>query len=224
MQTPKKETTLVDRAYTQIKEDLARGGLKPGQKIVFRELVERYSISETPIKQALNRLVTEGLVESIPRRGMRVCENSPNDFKETLEIRYILEDHFAPEVMETVSFHTEILIRMRENIQSQYECIQHLDEIDAFVENYRIDHEFHILYIKCSGSRKAIQVYESIGAHAFSSFLFRKKPKEKFLSGVREHEKIVDALERQDLPALREAIRVHMVNGKRSVDYMQLDL
>lgn len=224
MQTSKKSGSLVDQAYTQIKEDLARGGLKPGQKIVFRELVERYSISETPIKQALNRLVTEGLVESIPRRGMRVCENSPSDFKETLDIRYILEDYFAPEVMESISFHTEVLERMRENIKAQYETIEHLDEVDAFLENYRIDHEFHSLYIKCSGNRKAIQVYESIGAHSFSSFLFHRKPKEKFLSGVREHEKIVEALERQDLSALREAIKTHMVNGKRSVDYMQLDL
>lgn len=224
MQSSKKGDSLVDQAYHQIKEDLARGGLEPGQKIVFRELVERYGISETPIKQALNRLVTEGLVESIPRRGMRIRENSPSAFKETLDIRYILEDYFAQEVMESISFHTEVLDRMRENIQAQYATIEHLDEIDAFIENYRIDHEFHLLYIKCSGNRKAMEVYESIGAHSFGNFLFHKKPKEKFLSGIHEHEQIVDALARRDLPALREAIRIHMLNGKRSVDYMQLDL
>ena len=54
--------TLVDKAYERIKADFARGALAPGEKIIFRDLVERYGISETPIKQALNRMVTEGLV------------------------------------------------------------------------------------------------------------------------------------------------------------------
>ena len=222
--TKKRAESLVNLAYDQIKEDLTRGYFEPGEKIVFRELVERYSISETPIKQALNRLVTEGLVESIPRRGMRICENSPADFKETLEIRYILEDYFAPVVMQTVSFHTEVLDRMKEYIRRQYELVEQMDKIESFIEYYRVDHEFHSLYIKCSGNHKAMQVYESIGAHSFSNFLYHKKPKEKFLSGNREHEKIVEALEKQDLNALREAIRIHIDNGKASVDYMQLEL
>lgn len=224
MQTGKKAGTLVNQVYGQIKEDLARGDFKPGQKIVFRELAERYAVSETPVKQALNRLVTEGLVESIPHRGMQFCENSPTDFKETLDIRYILEDYFAPVVMETISFHGEVLERMQDNIRAQYEAAEHLDEVESFMEYYRLDHEFHRLYIKCSGNHKAIQVYDSIGAHSFGNFLYHKKPKEKMLSGIREHEQIMDALKRQDLPALREAVRVHMANGKASVDYMQLEL
>lgn len=224
MEQKKRAETLVDLAYDQIKEDIARGRFKPGEKIVFRELVERYAISETPIKQALNRLVSEGLVESIPRRGMRICQSSPEDFKETLDIRYALEDHFAPVVMQAVSFHTEVLERMREYVRRQYELAEQMDDIEAFTEYYQVDHEFHRLYIRCSGNRKAVQIYESIGAHTFSSFLYRKKPREKFLAGVREHECMVEALERQDLPALREAIRIHGENGKASVDYMLLEL
>lgn len=220
--TKKRADSLVNLAYEQIKEDLARGYFKPGEKIVFRELVERYAISETPIKQALNRLVTEGLVESIPRRGMRICERSPSDFKETLDIRYILEDYFAPVVMETISFHTDILERMKRNVQRQYDLIQQMDQVETFMEYYRLDHEFHSTYIKWSGNHRAMQVYEGIGAHSFGNFLYHKKPKEKFLSGTREHEMIVEALEAQDLDALRKAIRVHVDNGKASIDYMRL--
>lgn len=224
MQTGKKEGTLVNQVYEQIKEDLARGDFKPGEKIVFREMAERYSVSETPVKQALNRLVTEGLVESIPRRGMQFRENSPSDFKETMDIRYILEDYFAPVVMEAVSFRSEVLERMEANIQAQYEAAEHLDAVSSFIEYYQLDHEFHRLYIKCSNNRKAVQVYDSIGAHTFGNFLYLKKPKEKIVSGIREHEDILDALKRQDLPALREAVRIHIVNAKTSVDYIQLEL
>ena len=50
---------LVDLAYGQIKKDILTKQLVPGRKIVVHDLSQRYQISETPIKQALNRLITE---------------------------------------------------------------------------------------------------------------------------------------------------------------------
>ncbi|MCX8011744.1 MAG: GntR family transcriptional regulator, partial [Desulfobacterota bacterium] len=69
---PYQPQSLVEIAYKALKKDITERVLAPGQKIIIREINERYGISETPIKQALNRLIAEGLVESIPRRGVRV--------------------------------------------------------------------------------------------------------------------------------------------------------
>ena len=215
-------STLVEKAYSMIKADFAQGVLAPGQKIIFRELTERYGISETPIKQALNRLVTEGLVESIPRKGMRVATHSIQDFCEVLDIRYALESFLAPTIMEAVSYHPEYLTLLENNIKKHYTAIERgTTQINDFIEIYNVDHDFHLLFISFANHKHALKVYQSIGAHSFSLFLYNKKPKSKLLAGVAEHEAILDALKKQDLSALQEAIRVHMENAKASVNFMQ---
>ena len=213
--------TLVDKAYERIKADFARGALAPGEKIIFRDLVERYGISETPIKQALNRMVTEGLVESIPHKGMWVATLNVRDFCEVLDIRYALESFLAPTVLQAVSYHPEYLQQLEDNIKRHYAAIERgTKNIDDFIEIYNVDHAFHILFIGFANHKHALKVYESIGAHSFSLFLYNRKPKAKLLDGVAEHQAILDALKAQDLDALQQAIRVHMENAKASVNFM----
>ena len=65
-------TLIVDQLYSDIKDRIIRGQLKPDEKLGVRALSEYYGVSDTPIKQALNRLVTERFVDALPRRGMRV--------------------------------------------------------------------------------------------------------------------------------------------------------
>lgn len=221
VKTEIKNETLVDKAFNQIKQDFARGELKPGEKIIFKNLVDRYGISETPIKQALNRLVIEGLVGSIPRKGMYVKENSIQDFKEIIDIRYILETFLAPIVMEAFTYQPKYIELLQKNIDDHYEAIEKgTSEIDDFIKIYNIDHAFHTLFMQSSGHKKAFQIYENIGAHTFSYFLYNKKPKSKLLDGVKEHEVILNTLKNQDLPGLQEAIKLHMTNAKASINFM----
>ena len=78
--------TLVEVAYKALKKDIIERVFIPGQKIILREIHERYGISETPIKQALNRLIAEGIVESIPRKGVRVKKIKWEDIEELMDI------------------------------------------------------------------------------------------------------------------------------------------
>lgn len=219
---PKKEphTSLVDTAYDKIRSDLSANILKPGEKIIFQDLVKRYEISETPIKQALNRMVVEGLVESIPRRGMRIRPISVKDYNETMDIRYMLESHLAPTIMEAVTYRPEYIEELEANIAKHYRAIEiGTTEVNDFIEIYRIDHEFHRLFLKCANHQRALQVYDTIGAHTFSYFLYNKKPKNRLIAGVQEHEAIVNALKDQDLDALLNAIKVHISGARTSINY-----
>lgn len=212
--------SLVDKAYEKIRYDLTCGELKPGQKIIFQDLVRRYDISETPIKQALNRMVVEGLVESIPRKGMRIKPISIQDFNEIMDIRYMLESYFAPTIMEAVSYHPEYLTELEANIRKQYRAIEiGTTELNDFLEIYSVDHHFHHLLLRCANHKRALQVYEMIGAHSFSYFLYNKKPKSKLIAGVEEHEVILESLKNQDLPALQAAISVHAAGARISINY-----
>ncbi len=215
--------SLVDKAYEKIRNDLARGELKPGQKITFQELVKKYEISETPIKQALNRMVVENLVESIPRKGMRIKPISIEDFNEILDIRLMLEQNFATKIMEAVSSHPENLEELEANIKKQYRAIEiGISQPNDFLEIYTIDHQFHYLFLKYANHQRALQIYEMSGAHAFSYYLYNKKPKSKILDGVKEHEVILNALKVQNMPALMKAIEGHIMGARVSIRYSLL--
>lgn len=89
--------TLVDEAYQSLKKDIIEEYLPAGEKINLNTLCTRYGTSPTPIKQALNRLIAEGLIESIPRKGCRVRPFNWAWVDERFEIRMMMELYFAPQ-------------------------------------------------------------------------------------------------------------------------------
>src|SRR5262249_18516943 len=83
--------TLNDRAYDEIKKGLMAGKISPGQPVVIRTLAENYGISATPVREALQRLVAERLLEMLPNRSIAVPELSAEKFVELVRIRTALE-------------------------------------------------------------------------------------------------------------------------------------
>ncbi len=83
--------TLSDRAYQQLKEDIVRGRLAPGTRLAVRQLSDSYDIGASPIREALHRLVGEGLVAAIGQRGFRVPPISVADLQDVTRTRTLLE-------------------------------------------------------------------------------------------------------------------------------------
>ena len=112
---------------------------------------------------------------------------------------------------------------MEANIAKHYQAIETgTTKVNDFMEIYRLDHEFHRLLLACARHKRALQVYETIGAHTFSYFLYNKKPKSRLIAGVQEHEVILNALKEQNLDALLNAIRVHIDGARTSINYALL--
>ncbi|MCP4428480.1 MAG: GntR family transcriptional regulator [Chloroflexi bacterium] len=82
---------LSERAYKSIKNDIITCTLRAGEQIAQSQLAERYQIGTTPIREALQRLVQDGFVQSIPRFGYVVSRISLSDVHEIYECRLILE-------------------------------------------------------------------------------------------------------------------------------------
>jgi DNA-binding GntR family transcriptional regulator len=82
---------LSEQAYKNIKNDIITCVLKTGEQIAQSQLAERYQIGTTPIREALQRLVQDGFLQSIPRFGYVVRPVSLVDVHEIYECRLILE-------------------------------------------------------------------------------------------------------------------------------------
>ena len=83
--------TLNDRAYDEIKSSLIAGQFRPGQVLVIRTLADRYGISTTPVREALQRLVGERQLVMLHNRSIAVPGWDPAKFQELFRIRCALE-------------------------------------------------------------------------------------------------------------------------------------
>lgn len=83
------------QVYEQLVELLITGELQPGDVIVERRIAERLDASRTPVREALGRLESEGLVFKQPNRGVTVSPFSTEAFVELLNVRQLLEAEAA---------------------------------------------------------------------------------------------------------------------------------
>lgn len=209
--------TLVDVAYKALKKDITERVLLPGKKIIIRELQERYGISETPIKQALNRLITEGLVESIPRKGIKVTEITWEDLEELFDIRLMLETYYLKQVMKNFKNNPDIHRQFLKLLREHTWIIEKGVDLNDYFQNYYLDQEFHQLFVKCSGNRRISRIYNNLGTHDYAYYIYRRQSHEETIAGVREHEDIYNALVAQDEAELRKCIETHIVNARNKV-------
>lgn len=87
--------TRIDWVEAQIRQAILDGELPPGERLITATLSERFSVSPTPLREALQRLAGEGLVEFVPQRGARVTPLSSPDRSELAELRRLLEPETA---------------------------------------------------------------------------------------------------------------------------------
>ena len=90
------------------------GKLKPGQKLNQVQLANQLGISRTPLLQAMNRLTSEQLTETIPRRGTRVRVFTNNDLLSIFEIRGRLEPFTCEQASKNIN--NEQIVKLQKNI------------------------------------------------------------------------------------------------------------
>ena len=113
------QTTLADKSYQHVRDLLVRGELAPGQRLVTRTLADEIGVSLAPVREALNRLASEGLVEHIPGAGAFVKEADRQDLEELYVLRDATESCAAAEA-------------------ARYISEQQLEELDTIVEDWQV--------------------------------------------------------------------------------------
>ena len=83
--------TLTERAASLVQRDILAGHLAPGARLGIVELVQRYEIGATPLREGLSRLVSRGLIVAIGQRGFRVAAVSREDLADITRTRTVIE-------------------------------------------------------------------------------------------------------------------------------------
>jgi DNA-binding GntR family transcriptional regulator len=116
-----------------IREAIVDGRLAPGQRLKEEELARELGMSRTPIREALLLLHSEGLVESVPRRGATVRAYAVDDLDDVYELRAVLEGHAARRAATRV---TADDVRRLEESCTRFEQLRAEDDLrDQVTEN-----------------------------------------------------------------------------------------
>ena len=94
-QMPRVALSLRDKAYTEIKQRIITCELRPGEVLSEAAISEAIGIGRTPVHQALDRLIPEGLIDVMPRKGVIVRPLSLDEVLDIIEVRLINEIHCA---------------------------------------------------------------------------------------------------------------------------------
>src|SRR6202140_2242262 len=106
----------VDSVYQAMRQAIVSCVIKPGERLNVEELAEKFGVSLTPVRGALQQLATEGLVEIRPRSGTFVASLTAQDVEETFQLRGALECLAAEEGLRNIS--PQQLRRLKELVRS----------------------------------------------------------------------------------------------------------
>jgi DNA-binding GntR family transcriptional regulator len=215
--------TLVDFAYNEIRKDITSDFLKQNSKVIIKSLCGRYGISPTPIKQALNRLIMQGLVENVPRKGYRIRRVTWNSIDEIFDLRLMMTVFFIPKVIISVNSNSELQKRFESNIEKNLELAKTYATAKEFLAVYELDQQFHELYIISSGNHTALRAYRGLNTHNYALSLYNRQPQEKTVEGILEHRRIYDALRQGDAGEVEKQLAVHDRNAREKI-YLTLKL
>ena len=216
-ETAGKKNTLTDRIYQDIKDDITKQVFQPGEKLNIKELARKYGVSDTPVKQALQRLVEEKLVINIPNKGMSVRALTAHELNDIFDMRLMMDSFFIKDIITTLNYNTGLKEQLLKNMEKQNQFIQK-DKSSAKPEEYfSLDMEFHTLYLAASGNQKAVEVLKDLQPFTYATGTYVDQPHYRDCECVAEHQAILDAALAGDAAALKTAVEAHIYNSRRAL-------
>jgi DNA-binding GntR family transcriptional regulator len=196
--------SLTDQAYDHVRASILHGDLPVGSVLAEASIADELGISKTPVRQALQLLRTEGLLEVGPRRQLVVRGFTVEHRNEILRIREALEEIAVETACRVMTL--DDVDRLRLTLIRQRRAVDAHDE-DAFLV---LDEEFHVLIAASANLPIVARLLEQMRGFARLMRLGRTQPPEHLQDILAEHTRIVDALEQRDVDDALAALQDHL--------------
>lgn len=203
-------TELSEKVYNLLKKMILNREFIGGQRLDLNDLSQKMNISRTPLKDAVNRLVLEGLMEVKPRSGTFVTSLKISDIEEVSEIRLMIEQWCVSHLTE---LKTQKLVKTLEEILEKFKETLGVKPFpfESFLE---LDVRFHHEIVQTGDNQRMVEQYRSINSFLHASRIYFFQSYERSFSGHDEHIAIVQALKRYDLQEASQKIEDHITTSK----------
>lgn len=191
-----------EAAYAHLRGAILMGVLSPGARISEPGLAQELGVSRTPVREALQRLAQEGLVELLPGKGARVRVLSAEEVREVYDVRALLEGEAAAWAAENA---TEVELHRLERL------LQALDALpkEAYAQQMQVDLDFHTALVGAAHNKTLARIYADLRSsltlvRSFQQTL-SQHPKTR-----QQHQSILLALKSRNPTKAAEAARAHV--------------
>jgi DNA-binding GntR family transcriptional regulator len=176
--------SVVDQVHAELLERIVAGELPPGSRLRQEALADELGVSRTPLREALARLVSEGLVEFVPNRGATVAHRDFTDMEEAWRARLVIEPGAARLAAERRD--PAALERMRETVAQQRQVA---DDVAA---SFALNRDFHLALVAASGNAHLLQFCELLWLSRIGVPIFARqaRDREQVLAWADDHEAI----------------------------------
>ncbi|MFF1742742.1 GntR family transcriptional regulator [Streptomyces mirabilis] len=187
---------------------LVAGELAPGQVYSAPVLGERFGVSATPVREAMQQLALEGAVEVVPNRGFRVVRRGTRELAELAEIRALLEVPVVLRLARTVP-----AARWAE-LRPLAEAAARAASAGCRATYAECDRAFHHAILALAGNDQLVQIADDLHRRAQWPLVGGPVPRGRadLMADAAEHLALLDALTAQDLPAVQSLVREHFAD------------
>ncbi len=202
---------LAEAAYIKLRNMILTGELPPGTAITENSIVDRLEIGKTPVREAMRRLVLEGLLEVTPRLGYTVTPVTREDVENLFQIRVALEVAAAQLACERLD---EASIDRLAELSLVGYTVDDEESLNAYIG---VNAEFHDIIGLASGNRRLMDMIANLMTES-RRFIHMAILSDAHGERVRlQHEEIVEAFRRRDKAAVGVAMAVHVDDGRQIV-------
>jgi len=201
-----KHKSLNETAYEIIRDKILKGEFALGSRLREDLLAEEISMSRTPVREAINRLVADGLIINHVRKGLYLIQPEDREIEEYIDIRNALEKLAVETCIGNLT--EEHGAEIRGNLEKFKAAFDRGDYDKCNV----LDADFHETIARISGNKKLLKLLKE-----FSVFFQlvrraekRTHPREKNEQTFNEHSAIAKAIFERDLEAARRAVTVNI--------------
>lgn len=194
--------TLTTRAYDSIKQYILEGRLDEEDRLTEESLATQLGISKSPIREALNRLESEGLIRIEARRGAYLRRLSPKEIQDFYDVREALEVH----VVRIARLTPALVAELDKSIKRSRSFLK-INDKARYIEE---DVNFHALLAEATGNEELCRILKNVQNRIWLSRRKTYDLSSSLAPGF--HQAIADALRRDDREKAQAAMRGHIAN------------
>lgn len=204
--------TAQERTLAALRTDILSGTLPPGTQLVQESIADRYAVSRVPVREALQLLTSEGLVQHSPNRGYFVTELSVTDLHEVYALRRILETHAIAAAVPAL---TDADVALLEELAG---AVVEASDLTGLTEANR---RFHFTLFDAAGMPRLTRILRQLwdASDVYRSLYFGQNSNRDRVRS--EHAQMLDALRRRDVA---ETVRLHDIHRNHSVAWVSAQL
>ena len=197
------------RAYLGLKQMVLAGGFKPGEIVTLRALATRLVIGDTPVREAIKRLTSEGAFEALPNRSARVPFMNRREIQQILDLRILLESDAAALAAQNITLHQIGQLRV---LHKSMGAAVAADDSVAYGE---LNMAFHFEIYRIADNKTLATLIEALWLR-MASFVSRKRSlitsdaTQAWHVACGQHEALLLALQTRDAEAARVAMRADL--------------